>query len=284
MFADAEVPAGERVEGDVVALVGSVNVHGEVSGNVVAVMGSVHLDTGAKVEGDVVAIGGILDQADGAQVSGESVSLGFMPVWPGMPTLPILLITVLFGWLLAVFAGWIATLIVPERVVRIGETVSRRTGLSLLLGLASLPAVVVACMLLVITVVGIPVAIVLPIVYAVLQELGYVGATALLGGRLLRRPLGRDGLLVAIVVGNLFVAAFFGAGTLLTGPPGILRSFALFFALLGGLLMVGLSTLGTGAVLLSKIGAAPRAPIADGSGTQDASSAGPAMPAAPASV
>jgi hypothetical protein len=61
-----------------------------------------------------------------------------------------------------------------------------------------------------------------------------------------------------MALGSAFVALFFVAGAALSGPPGIVRTFALFFSLIGVLLVTGLSILGTGALLLSRFGSRPR--------------------------
>ena len=61
------------MRGDVVAVMGSARVDGEVQGgevqgDVVAVMGSVHLGPDAQVDGDVVAVGGELRRDAGSEV------------------------------------------------------------------------------------------------------------------------------------------------------------------------------------------------------------------------
>lgn len=258
VFADAEVAAGERVEGDVVAVFGSVLVEGAVSGNVVAVFGSVKLTPGAAVEGDVVAVGGMLDQARGASVGGESVSLGFLPVAFGMPALPVLMISVFFGWLLSIFVGWLVTLLIPERMLRVAATASRRGVASFFLGLVSTPLMLFACMLLLITVIGIPIALLLPLLFALMAWAGQIASTYVLGSRLLRRRLGQGGAMMTILTGTGFVALFFVAGALLATPPGFPRTAALFFSLLGVLLVFCLTTIGTGAFLLSRLGTRPQ--------------------------
>lgn len=257
VFADAEVPAGDRVDDDVVAVFGSVHVVGEVTGNVVAVFGSVKLEPGSTVNGDVVAIGGSLDQRPGATVGGESVSLGFLPVGWGLPALPMLLASLLIGWLLTVFVGWLLALVFPLRLVRVAATASRRTALSFCLGILALPGFLVTLMLLIITVVGIPIAALLPVLYVIMVWGGQVAASYVLGSKLLRRRLGQGGIMGPILVGTLFVAMFFVVGALLAAPPGFTRSVALFFSLLGGLLVVGLSSIGSGAFLLSRFGTRP---------------------------
>jgi len=258
VFADAEVPAGERVEGDVVAVFGSVLVRGTVTGNVVAVFGWVRLAPESSVEGDVVSVGGGLDQARGATVGGESVSLGFLPGAFGMPALPVLLISVFIGWLLSIFAGWLVTVLIPERMLRVATTASRRGVASFFLGLVSTPLMLFGCMLLLITVIGIPIALMLPLLFVLMAWAGQIASTYVLGSRLLRRRLGQGGAMKPILAGALFVALFFTAGAVLATPPGFPRTAALFFSLLGLLLVFCLTTIGTGAFLLSRLGTRPQ--------------------------
>jgi hypothetical protein len=258
VFADAEVPADRRVEGDVVAVFGSVTVRGQVSGNAVAVFGSVRLDPGAVVDGDAVAIGGALDQAEGSSVSGQSVSLGFLPVAFGLPGLPMVLLSAGLGWLATTLVGWLFFLIMPDRMLRVAVTSSRRTLVSLLLGLASGPLMVIAVVLLLITVVGIPIALLLPILFLVMAWAGQIAATYVIGCRIARRRLGEGSAWLPLMAGTVFVAAFYVVGGLLAAPEGAMRTVALFCFLLAVLLSSGLAIIGTGAFLLSRIGDQPR--------------------------
>lgn len=258
MFSDIVVRHDERVDGDVVAVLGSVRVEGEVTGSVVAVGGSVTVERGADVGGDAVAVGGGLDLDPGSSVAGESISVGILPVPPGVPTVPLLLGLVAAAWLMTVVLGAVLALIAPRRIIRIGEAVSQRTGLSLLAGVFTLPALAVAGILLAITVVGIPVAILLPFLYLAAVAFGHTAAVAVLGSRLLRRPLGQGSRVAAIATGAGFVALFFAGAAILSDPPGVARTVALFFGVLGALLACGLATVGTGAVLVSRFGRGPR--------------------------
>lgn len=260
-FSDIRVAQGEVVDGDVVALIGSVTVEGRVSGDVVAVCGSVHLKPGAVVEGSAVAIGGVLDQPEGATVGDQTVSLGFLPVSFGLPTLPMLLVTIMVGWLLTVFMSWLVSMLLPERMQRVAGTVSRNPAGSFFLGIVSLPLMVILCMLLFVTVIGLPLAFLLPLFYVLAVWSGQIAATYLLGCRILRRRAGEAGIFAPAVAGSLFVALFFIAGAVIGTPQGVMmRSLGLFFTLLGLLLVAGLSILGTGAFLLSKAGSKPREP------------------------
>ena len=258
MFSDITVPADEHISGDVVTLFGSVHVLGQVTGQVVAVMGSVRLDPGAVVDGDVVAVGGSLDQADGAVVNGESVSVGLLPAGWGMPTLPVLLGLVGVGWLTSLFFGWMFALLFPTRFVRVAATASRRTTASFFLGLLSVPGSILLIGLLFVTVIGIPIAILAPLAFALLGYAGQMAATYVLGCKLTRRPLGggRD-LIVPLAAGLLFIAVFFVIGAALPVLPGNLRIGALLFFMIGSLLMGALTAIGTGAFLLSRFGRDP---------------------------
>ena len=258
VFGDIHVPPGKRVSDDVVAVFGSVEVEGEVEGDVVAVMGSVHVRDGAVVQGEVVSVGGVVDQEEGAAIHGQTVSVGFFPVSWGIPALPLTLGAVAAGWIAAVFAGWIFALAFPDRLARVAATASRRTGASFLLGVASVPGIVALIMLMFVTVVGIPLAFLLPFAYILLVYAGHLAATYVLGCKLTGRGVGSPGMVWPIVAGSLLVATFFILGAFLFVAPGPTRPLGLFSALLGCLLAVGLTAIGTGAFLLSKLGSEPK--------------------------
>jgi cytoskeletal protein CcmA (bactofilin family) len=279
VFADAAVPAGQRILGDVVAVFGSVDVAGQVDGDVVAVMGSVRLREGAAVDGDVVAIGGRLDQAPGVVVNGESVSLGFFPFPWGLPALPVMLAVILTGWLITLFLAWVFAALFRTRLAHVASMASKRTVASFFLGLLSLPGFVALVVLLFVTVIGIPLALGLPVAFTLLQYAGQIAGTYVLGCRLTGRALGTgSGVMAPLIAGTGFVALFFVVGAVLAVMPGVARPLALFFCLLGVLLILGLTQIGTGAFLLSRFGAAPRSAGASGEGLGPAAQAPLAAP------
>ena len=260
LFADAQVPAGKTIPGDVVAVFGSVDIGGTVEGDVVAVFGSVRLRSGASVEGDAIAIGGVLEQPADAHVSGQSVAVGLLsPGW-GVPALATLLTVVLLGWLVTLILGWLLALLFPERMLQIGSTASRHSAGSFFLGLLSAPLFVIALVLLFITVVGIPFALLLPFVYLLAIWAGQIAGSYVLGCKILRRRPGEGGLMGPILVGTFLVALCFGLGAGFAVPEGLPRTLSLFFTLLGVLLIAGLSIIGTGALILSRVGSRPAQP------------------------
>jgi hypothetical protein len=257
MGSDILIDSTETVDDAVVALFGNVTVRGQVGGDVVAVLGSVKLEPGAVVEGDAVAVGGALDQAADAVVHGQSVSLTFLPIHAGVPPLRALVLALFGAWLLAMISGGLLSLLFPQRIIRVAQTVAERTGWSLLFGLLLPPLAVITAVLLMVTLIGIPVAFLLPLVYLFTLWTGAVAAAYLLGCRATGRAAG-SGIGIPLLVGTLVVGVLFGFGALFAGVNGALGSLGLFFPLLGVLLATSLSVIGSGAVIVSRFGSPPR--------------------------
>jgi cytoskeletal protein CcmA (bactofilin family) len=284
LFSDASVPSGRRVSGDVVALFGDVEIGGEISGSAVAVMGSVRLLPGASVDGDAVSVGGAVDQPEGAGVGGQTVSIGFLPFAWGPPGLPVMLALLTGGWLTSLLFGWLFALVFPGRLVRVAATASRRTAASFFAGLVSFPACCVLAVLLLVTVIGAPIALLLPLVYALTAYAGQIAATYVLGCKLTSRRPGERGLMLPIVAGLTAVAVCFAIAVGLAVMPGAFRLGVPFFGLLGALLLFGLSCIGTGAFLLSRFGRDPRDVVWRGEEPQVAPGPPAPVPAAPPTV
>lgn len=257
IWSDAKVPAGEVVDGEVVAVFGSVTVEGTVTREVVAVLGSVYLKPGARVDGDVVSIGGIIEQGEGVTIKGESVQLGLSPFTFGLPARSVILCAIAAGWLVSMFTGWIFSLLFPSGMLRVGTVAERRPAASFFLGMLSVPGFFLALILLCITVIGIPLAILLPMTYMLVGYVGQLAATAVLGARLTRRSLS-EGLMLPLLIGTLFVAGLLGVGAVMLVGGGASQPVALFLLISGVVLVLGLGALGTGAALLSRFGTRPR--------------------------
>ena len=257
LFSDATVYSGDHIDGDVVAVFGSVRVEGEVEGSTVAVFGSVDLRRGAFVHGDAVSVGGALHEDDGSHVRGQTVQVGFLPLTLGLPGLPVVLSMIVLALLVSLFFGWMAAALFPGRLARVAVTASRRTLASLLLGIASGPLACMACIVLLVTVVGIPIAILLPLVYMAVLYAGQIAATYVLGCKLMRRQLGVGGVTLPLSSGSVLVASIFGFSAILWETPGDTRKVAFFILLVGLLFLMGLTTIGAGAFLLSRAGSRP---------------------------
>jgi hypothetical protein len=219
-----------HVEEDAVAFGGNLEVNGHVEGDAHAFGGNVILGPEAHVEGDVSSFGGVVERAEGAEVEGSidtfgGAGIGRMvagEIKKGMKegrdidvkvrddddggglAAFILTFAVMFG------LGFLGQMFFPARMKQLGEEVRRRplqTGLTGLLGLlAMIPLTVVLC----ITIIGIPAALVLWMAAPLAAALGYAAVASEVGTRL---PVLRGrktqavvlalGLLVLMVVGAI---------------------------------------------------------------------------------
>jgi hypothetical protein len=255
-FKDIVVEKGEH-PGDVVALFGNVKNFGTIGGDCVAIMGSIEQGDSALILGDAVTIGGALrETGTGARVEGQTVSIGFLPFAGfAIPSVPLLLFFGLFAYALFVGLAALFARLFPERLVRMAETISRRTFLSLVLGLLSGPLALMVGLLLMVTVIGIPLAIILPLLYLLGAFIGFAAATYLLGLKLMgRRADPRGGFVAPLAVGTGFVTLFFVLGMPLIAFEGGFR--VVGFSLLTLWLIVGKVCwmIGLGALLLSRLG------------------------------
>jgi hypothetical protein len=258
-FKDVTIDRGESA-GDVVALFGNVKNRGTISGDCVAILGSIEQGDSAVILGDAVTIGGALrETGQGARVEGQTVSIGFLPFAGfAIPSVPLLIFFALFAYALFVALAALFARLFPDRLVRIADTVSKRTFLSLVLGLLSGPLALMVGLLLMVTVIGIPLALLLPLLYLLAAFIGYAAATYLLGLRLLGlRPDARGPLLIPIAAGTGFITLFLVLGLPLIALEGGFRM--LGFGLIALWLVVGKVCwmIGLGALLLSRFGQEP---------------------------
>jgi uncharacterized RDD family membrane protein YckC len=206
------------VDHDVVAVMGDVAVNGRVGHDVVAVMGDVTLGPGARVGHDVVSVGGKVYRDPAAIVGGnvvQPVTLGrFRPGAPfaawlaPLRTGRMLSFGPHFGWLWALQAALLAfyallALVFPRAVGRCGDLLAERPGLVVLAGLLGIFALPVLFVLLLITVIGIPVALLaLPLGVALLLLFGKASVYGLIGRRLAG---GRGHPAADVLLGGLLV-------------------------------------------------------------------------------
>jgi hypothetical protein len=212
---DLIVEEDERVRDAAVAILGSVVVHGRVDGDVVAVGGDVRLTPRAVVRGDVTAVGGSIVSEPGARLDGgaSEVAIRFPPVhrprlgiegaswwpderwWAGLSlvwTAGRMVVAGVLAVALALLAGGFVTRLrghivnTPWRVGVVGFAAH------LLLG----PAVVAIVLVLVVSVIGIPLVALLPILAlagGVFWAAGFAAVAQVVGAwipGLRGRPLG----------------------------------------------------------------------------------------------
>ena len=191
------VGADETVD-KAVAIGGSVTIAGHVLRDTVAVGGSVTLLPGARVEGDAVAVGGSVSVDPAATLEGDSVGLGgTIPTTIGSATrwvvgggrgMRSMLSRTARAALLYVIALLVAAAF-PGALSRVKTYLVDRPGLSALGGLAIVFGFVPLCVLLAVTIIGIPL---IPVAVLLLIALLFFGFTVSAGWLGERMPLLQD--------------------------------------------------------------------------------------------
>jgi hypothetical protein len=258
----------ERVEGDVVVVLGNAYIDGEVDGEVTVVMGNAYLGNESVVRDDVNVIGGMLNRAGGARVEGtiDNVSIGAGP-WPRpnvggflrdtiggrigslAGTLIRIGLLALFSLIVVAFAG---TSI--ERIAdRTAEDPLRAGLVGFFAQLVFFPLLVITCIVLAISIIGIPLLLLLPFAIfgaIVMCLVGFTGV-AYQAGRWLNARVGWTdrspyatvlvGIMLIALVTILARSAAVAGGTFFTFPLVATGFFVEYLAW----------TLGMGAVILA---------------------------------
>ena len=169
------------LNGNLVVFGGTVTSNGNINGDVVIVGGQVSLDTQAHVTGDVVTVGGQLQKADGAKIDGEvvnniqpdieipngtvspsipapdvptppSVKVDFNPFWSATG--------VLMRAIAVALLAMLAVMFLQPQLDRVGQAVTTQPVVSGGIGLLTLFVAPIAIVILSVTIILIPIALV----------------------------------------------------------------------------------------------------------------------------
>jgi hypothetical protein len=211
VFGDVVVNEGEEVTGQVVAVMGSVRIDGEVRQQVVSVLGTVELGPHAVVHGDVVTVGGRLRRDPAAQVAGSvtEVSLGDFGTRINVPWMDGLgpfhfggfgpvtrLIGTTFRFVLLALIACLALVIARRAVEGSAQRVTDEPVRSTLIGVVAwvlfLPMFAFIAFVLAISFIGIPLLLLIPFAVLFLLLMAVVGfsGTASAIGQWARRRFG----------------------------------------------------------------------------------------------
>jgi hypothetical protein len=210
VMGNVNIARDERVEGDVVAVMGNANVDGEVDGDVNVVMGNLDLGPEAVVRGDVHIVGGNLNRAPGSRIEGsiDNVVVG-SGGWSGS-TVPAMVrdsvlgrLGSLAGTLLRIaLLGLMALLVVAVGRTPIERIADRTAADPLRAGLVGFvaqllffPLLIVTIVVLAVSIIGIPLLLLLPfgiILLLVVLLVGFTGV-AYHAGRILNERFGWTG-------------------------------------------------------------------------------------------
>ena len=231
------------VEGDVVVIGGELDFSGE-AGSVVVIAGKTTMAAGSVVHKDLIHMMGEFHKDPGVTVHGQSIDVGsHLP-----PHIQRLLSRGLLGFIVVLrVVSLIITLAVlllivllaPERVARMSEVLEPRWPASLGFGVLGYVIFIVLAIILAITLIGIPLAVLLGLAVWVLGLMGIAAIMMSLGKRvgLGTGLIGPDpSVLACVFVGFLVVA--------------LVR----FIPVVGELAWLVLSVMGLGLSLITKVG------------------------------
>lgn len=215
-----------KVTGVAVAIAGNVTVKGEVGDTAVAVLGDVNVEPDATVRGDAVAVGGRVKVADGGTVRGgtQEVDFGMLGIatpewlrlWFVQCVLKLRPMAPSIGWLWGVAGGFflfyfLVALLFPRPVRACADEFIERPATTFLMGLLTKILVPVVFVILAATGIGL---VVIPFLCAALIFAGIIGKVALLQamgtavGRQLNLPLLQKPL-VGFVLGAVFLLVLY---------------------------------------------------------------------------
>jgi len=266
------VEEGETVDGDVVAVGGSVRVDGRVTGDAVAVGGSVDLGPGAVVDGDAVAVGGRVHRAAGAHVGGKisEVAFGTPPIgfgtgewhavapWGGISNVIGTVMWIVVLGLLTCLALLLARRPIERMEYRVRTSPWKAAAVGLAGQILFFPALVLVVIVLAISIVGIPLLIAVP--FAILAIM--IGT--LLGFTALAKTIGHEAenrfgwahanpyVSLLVGLGLIMAVTFFGAAIGMAGGP--LSVFGVILGILGFVIQYVAWTIGFGVLLLTRFG------------------------------
>ncbi len=256
----AEVEDGATVEGNVVLMGGSLVIDGVVEENVSITGGSVSLGSSAVVEGDVNVAGGNLTRDPGAVVEGDvnldrfaggpiplpgpniripQVWFNFNPLWDSL-------------WFMLRSFMWAAlailvVLFLPANVERTAQTATRQPLIAAGLGLLTVIVFPLLMLVLFITLIGIPAALIGILLLIVVWGFGVVSLGTEVGRRL-----------AALLNQDWALPVSAGVGTLLFAL--VINGIGEFIPCVGWVVPLVAGALGIGAVMLTRFGTQPYPP------------------------
>lgn len=192
-----------HVTGNVTVLGGSADVSGRVDGNLTTIGGSIDLRDGATVGGNVDAIGGSITRGAGVAIGGN-VEQGLQSRGGAPPWLRIF-DSSSFPWFHILFwalAGFCVAAFFPAPLRRVRDVARREPAVSFASGLAALFFGIVAGLVLFITCLGIPIALLLVLCLWLAWVVGTAALGYWIGEGLLRMGAAHDrSPVVATVLG-----------------------------------------------------------------------------------
>ncbi len=250
------IDEGELVIADIIVISGDVTVNGTVEGDVLVIGGDIYVNSTGYVKGDAIAVGGRLKQEEGAKITGSHVAVK-MPflILPRGSVYQSIEGVLLIIMIIALFLSALSISLFPKPISRLTDKLSEQPIKSFIFGYIFYVGLFFVWLLLMVSVIGIPLALLgEPVAFAILIIFAYTAINLVLG---------------KMLFGEKIPFKSFWLGSLVTtGPPFLLlflgyltNSLALFvinMAMLGIMAFIILP-FGLGAASLARFGLPPRA-------------------------
>jgi hypothetical protein len=204
------VPGNQTVD-DVVVVGGDATIMGTVNDSVVVINGNVDLKASAKINGFVLVLGGNVQQEQGAVVMDEIINLSF-----DNATKNSLLIgggLVVGTWLvqlalnvLLVMLPVLTVYLCKQRINPFVDHARKSPGYLLYIGFFSSLILIALTVLLLVTIIGIPFAILIMVIVALAFIIGMAALSILIGERI-QWTMGRSEWLIALT-GSILLVSF----------------------------------------------------------------------------
>jgi hypothetical protein len=164
------VARDEMVRGDLVVFGGNAIIEGRVTGNVFVVGGNIRMRSGSEIKGDAMIIGGVLDEDDDVIIHGERILFddimpewGFTGLFAQTPWVRWVMLPVML--FIKLVLAFLVLLFLRDRVgsgdSHLSSNFLKSFGAGILTAVVGLFALLLVMIPLVITVIGIPLAILL---------------------------------------------------------------------------------------------------------------------------
>ena len=246
----------ERVKGDIIVISSDAIINGTVEGDVIAVGGNVYINSTGYISGDAIAVGGHVEKEEGAKIIGSTIPI----------TLPFLIIPrgtfyqtfqifLLFVVIIGIVFSALSISLFPKSINYISEKLSVHPIKSFFLGYVVYIGIFLIWLLLLVSLIGIPLAILgEPIAILALVVLAYTAINRTLGGKIFKEksPFNSflyGGLVTTVIPFFLLLIGYF---------TNSLFIFALNMVLVGLFLFIFLP-FGLGAIVLARFGFPPKA-------------------------
>jgi hypothetical protein len=263
---DVTVDEGEKVNGDVVSIGGDIRVKGLVTGSAVSIGGNVFISSTGIVETDAVSVGGDVIKEPGAIIKGQNVGLGFLPgkIWRFNgghyffrgASFVFSIIKVLFFF----FLGILVLALAPKNVAKVRDKIKENMWKSGLIGFLGEVLILPVFILLLITIIGIPVALlILPLAILLGMLLGYTSVSLIVGEKLKESTnLKPQTQLATLALGILAVESFSIFSSFLKMFWGFFSPLALILGIIGFLIIYVVFTIGFGGAIQTLLGTRPK--------------------------